>query len=166
MKLGQKVDVTIDAFSDKKFIGSVMSIANIGEKLDNSNDKVFELQIKIEGSDPELRPSMTTGNKIIVNVVKDAVYIPIECVQAGTDSIPFVYTKKGIKQIVLLGQSNEKNVMIEKGLEPGTMLYMNNPEEPEKFTVEGKDLISVIREREKSRSSVAGMYRKKSQGVL
>jgi len=166
MKLGQKVDITIDAFSDKKFIGSVMYIANIGEKLDNSTDKVFELQIKIEGSDPELRPSMTTGNKIIVNVVKDAVYIPIECVQAGTDSIPFVYTKKGIKQIVLLGQSNEKNVMIEQGLEPGTMLYMNNPEEPEKFRVEGQDLISIIREREKSRSSVAGMYRKKSPGVL
>lgn len=165
MKMGQNVDVTIDAFSDKKFVGSVISIANIGEKLDNSNDKVFELQIKIQGSDPQLRPSMTTGNKIIVQVEKDAVYIPIECVQAGTDSIPFVYTKKGVKQIVLLGLSNEKNVIIEKGLEPGTMLYMNNPDEPEKFRVEGKDLISIIREREKARSSVAGMYRKDAKGV-
>ena len=53
---------------------------------------------------------MTTGNKIIVTTVKDAIYVPIECVQAGADSIPFVYTKKGTKQIVLLGDSNEKKV--------------------------------------------------------
>ena len=159
--------LSIDAFSEKKYIGSVIYIANIGEKLTNTNDKVFELQVKIEGSDPDLRPSMTTGNKIIVSTVKDAVYIPIECVQAGADSIPFVYTKRGVKQIVLLGQSNEKNVMIEKGLDPGTMLYMNNPEEPEKFRVgRGRILYGIIREREKAKNNVAGMYRKKAQGVL
>ena len=105
---------------------------------------------------------MTTGNKILVSTVKDAIYIPIECVQAGVDSIPFVYTKKGIKQIVLLGESNEKNVLIEKGLEAGTILYLNNPENPEKFRLEGKDLIGIIKEREKVRSDLAGeVYRKK-----
>ena len=78
------------------------------------------------------------------------VYIPIECVQAGIDSIPFVYTKRGVKQIVLLGESNEKNVLIEKGLEPGTMLYITNPENPEKFKVEGQDLIGMIKVEAKS----------------
>jgi HlyD family secretion protein len=162
---GMKVDVTIDAFASKKFIGQVISIANIGEKLNNSNDKVFEVQVKIEGSDPDLRPSMTTGNKIMVSTVKDAIFIPIECVQAGIDSIPFVYTKKGVKQIVLLGQSNEKNVIIEKGLEAGTMLYINNPAKPEDFKLEGKDLIELIRERGKAKNAVAGMYRKKNSDV-
>jgi HlyD family secretion protein len=166
MKTGQKVDISIDAFAQKKFVGVVTYIANIGEKLLNSNDKVFEVQVKIEGSDPDLRPSMTTGNKIMVSTLKDAVYIPIECVQAGADSIPFVYTKKGIKQIVLLGESNEKNIIIEKGLEPGSLLYITNPEAPEKFRLEGKDLIAVIREREKARSALAGMYRKKRGGIL
>ena len=166
MKTGQKVDISIDAFPKNKYNGIVTYVANIGEKLNNTNDKVFEVQVKIDGSDPSLRPSMTTGNKIVISTVKNAIYIPIECVQAGTDSIPFVYTKKGVKQVVLLGESNEKHVLVEKGLESGTMLYLNNPENPEKFKLSGKDLIGIIKEREKVRSDLAGMYRKKPAGVL
>jgi multidrug efflux pump subunit AcrA (membrane-fusion protein) len=157
MKIGQNVNITIDAFPKKMYTGTVSFVANVGEKLLNSDDKVFEVQIKVAGSDLALRPSMTTGNKIIVSTVKDAIYIPVECVQAGVDSIPFVYTKKGIKQIVLLGESNEKYVLIEKGLDAGTLLYLNNPENPEKFRLEGKELIQVIKEREKARNDVAGV---------
>ncbi len=166
LKTGQKVDISIDAFPQKRFNGTVIYIANIGEKLDNTNDKVFEVQVRLEGSDPQLRPSMTTGNKIMVKTVNDATYIPIECVQAGIDSIPFVYTKKGVKQIVLLGQANEKFVLIEKGLEPGTMLYITNPENTDKFKEEGMELIDMIRDRRKALNELAGMYRKKPSEVL
>ncbi len=166
LKIGQKVDITIDAFPLKKFNGTVIYIANIGEKLTNSNDKVFEVQVKVDGSDPELRPSMTTGNKIMIKTMNDALFIPIECVQAGLDSIPFVYTKRGVKQIVLLGESNEKNILVEKGLEQGTKLYLTNPENPEKFKVEGKELIEIIKARQKSLNDIAGKYRKKSANVL
>ena len=166
MKNGQNVNITIDAFPKKRFNGIVSFVANVGEKLLNTNDKVFEVQVKVDGNDPELRPSMTTGNKIIVTTVKDAIYIPIECVQAGTDSVPFVYTKRGTKQIVLLGESNEKQVLIEKGLEQGTLIFLNNPENPEKFRLEGKDLMKIIKEREKSRSAMAGTFRKKPGGVF
>lgn len=166
LKTGQKVDITIDAFPQKKFNGTVIYIANIGEKLTNSNDKVFEVQVKVEGTDPQLRPSMTTGNKIMIKTLNDAVYIPIECVQAGLDSIPFVYTKRGARQIVLLGESNDKNILVEKGLEPGTKLYLTNPENAEKFKVEGKELISIIKARQKSLDDLAGMYRKKPETIL
>jgi multidrug efflux pump subunit AcrA (membrane-fusion protein) len=166
MKIGQNVNITIDAFPKKMYTGTVSFVANVGEKLLNSDDKVFEVQIKVAGPDLALRPSMTTGNKIIVSTVKDAIYIPVECVQAGVDSIPFVYTKKGIKQIVLLGESNEKYVLIEKGLDAGTLLYLNNPANPEKFRLEGKELIKIIKEREKARNDVAGVYRKKPGRIL
>ena len=155
IKPGQKVNITIDAFPKKAFNGFVSFVANIGEKLPNTNDKVFEVQIKIEGSDPLLRPSMTTGNKIIIKTFNTAVYIPIECVQTGVDSIPFVYTKNGTKQVVILGVSNEKNIIIEKGLVPGTMLYLNNPEKPEKFKLEGEDLILVLKERKRVKKAEA-----------
>jgi hypothetical protein len=166
MKVGQNVIITIDAFPKKRYNGVVSFVANVGEKLTNSNDKVFEVQIRVEGTDPALRSSMTTGNKIVVSIVKDAVYIPTECVQAGVDSIPFVYTKRGVKQIVLLGESNEKHVLVEKGLDAGTLLFLNNPENPEKFRLQGQELIQLIREREKNRRELAGMYRKKTGGIL
>lgn len=144
---GIPVDISIDAFPKKMYRGTVSFVANIGEKLPNSNDKMFEVQIRLEGSDPDLRPSMTTGNKILIKNIKNAVYIPIECVQAGIDSIPFVYRKNGVRQIVVPGESNDKNIIIEKGLEAGSSVYLVNPEKPEKFRIEGQELVPVIKER-------------------
>jgi len=147
VKTGQKVNINVDALPEKAFSGNVISIANIGEQLPNSDAKMFEVQIKVDGSDPALRPSMTTGNKIIIKTFNDAVFIPTECVQTGPDSIPFVYEKNKTKQIVILGESNEKNVIVEQGLEPGTTIYLISPENPEKFRLVGENLASIIKER-------------------
>ena len=145
VKPGQKVNINVDAFPEKTFTGSVLSIANIGEQLPNSDSKMFEVQIKVDGSDPSLRPSMTTGNKIIIKTYSDAVFIPTESVQTGADSIPFVYEKNKTKQIVVLGESNEKYIIVEKGLDPGTIIYLTSPEEPEKFRLVGEELVSHLK---------------------
>ena len=145
VKPGQKVDINIDAFPQKAYYGSVMSIANIGEQLPNSDSKMFEVQIRIDGSDPALRPTMTTGNKIIIKTYSDAVYIPTECVQTGSDSIPFVYMKNKTKEIVILGESNEKNVIVEQGLKPGSPIYLTTPQDPQNFKLEGEELIPTIK---------------------
>jgi len=147
LKLGQKVNINVDAFPEKSYTGTVFAIANIGEKLPNSFSKMFEVLIKVDDYDPVLRPSMTTGNNIIIKSFNDVVFIPLECVQTGSDSIPFVYDKKGNKQIVLLGESNEKYVIVEQGLEPGTNLYVTPPENSQKFKLVGENLIAAIRER-------------------
>lgn len=152
VKPGQRVDIVVDAFPEKKYTGTVTSVANIGEQLPNADAKVFEVQIKVDGSDLILRPSMTTGNKIITKTIDDVIYVPLESVQAGPDSIPFVYMKNGTRQVVVLGESNENNVIVEQGLKPGDVIYLNTPEEPEKFSkLEGEDLISIIREKEKAK---------------
>jgi HlyD family secretion protein len=140
---GLPVNISVDAFPNKTYTGRVVSMANIGEKLPNSDTKVFEVLIKIDGNDPTLRPSMTTNNKILIKTLDNVAFIPNECVHAGTDSIPFVYTKSGHKQVVLLGESNDKEVVIKKGLEPGTLVYIATPENPEKFKMEGKELLQT-----------------------
>ena len=130
IKTGQKVNIKVDALPEKAFTGNVISIANIGEQLPNSDAKMFEVQIRVNGSDLSLRPSMSTGNIIIIETYNDVIFIPTECVQAGSDSIPFVYGKNKTKQIVLLGKSNDKNVIVEQGLENGATIYLIPPEEP------------------------------------
>lgn len=147
IKAGQKVEMVVDAFPEKSYTGVVTSVANIGEQLPNADAKVFEVQIQVDQSDPILRPSMTTGNKIITKTIDDVTYIPLECVQTGTDSIPYVYTRNGNKQVVLLGESNENNVIIEKGINPGESLYLSTPAKPSGFRLAGEDLIALNRQR-------------------
>jgi hypothetical protein len=153
----------VDAFPEKSYTGTVTSVANIGEQLPNADAKVFEVLIKVDGSDPILRPSMTTGNKIITKTISDVIYIPLECVQAGADSIPFVYTKKREKQIVVLGESNENNVIIEQGIAEGTQIYLSTPVEPEDFKIVGKDLIAVIKEKEAAKKAEEKRIREEAE---
>jgi len=138
---GQPVNISVDAFPNKTYNGTVMSVANIGEVLPNSDAKMFEVMIKVDGSDINLRPAMTTWNKIILKSIPDAVYIPLECVQAGVDSVQYVYKKNKTRQIVVLGEVNEKNIVVEKGLEPGTLLFVVPPEDAATFRLVGENLI-------------------------
>ena len=145
VKIGQKVTITIDALPGKSWTGVVYSVANIGEQLGNSDAKMFEVLIRIENINPELRPAMTAYNKILLESYEDVVYIPTECVHAGTDGIPFVYKKNKTRQIVVLGEMNEKNIIVKQGLEPGTAVYLIAPDEPEKFKLVGKDLVAGLK---------------------
>ena len=145
VKLGQKVRITIDAFPDKVYMGKVISIANIGEVLPNSDAKMFEVLISIDDLDSTLRPAMTTWNKIIINTIDNALYVPLDCVQAGPDSIPYVIKKNKTRQIVKLGMQNDKNVIVEEGLDEGTPIYLIPPVESAKYKLVGENLIPSIK---------------------
>jgi HlyD family secretion protein len=151
VKKGQPVQITLDALQKTSLTGKVASIANIGEELPNSDSKMFEVLIKVDNSDPRLLPSMTTSNKLIIRTYENVTFVPIECVHAGEDSIPFVYTRSGDRQIVIPGEADDKNIIIEKGLTAGTEIWVRTPDDPSRFSLAGIDLIPVIREREKIR---------------
>lgn len=152
VKTGQRVRLTVDAFPEKSYTGVITSVANIGEQLPNTDAKVFEVITKVDGSDPILRPSMTTGTQIITQTFNDVIYIPLETVFASADSVPFVYKKDGTRQVVVLGESNENDVIVEQGLEKGEKLYLSIPEEGDRYKLEGEDLIAVIKERKKQKA--------------
>jgi HlyD family secretion protein len=167
VKAGQKVEILVDAFPEKSYTGVVSNVANIGEQLPNADAKVFEVQIKVDQSDLILRPSMTTGNKIITKTIDNVTFVPLESVQTGPDSIPFIYLKNGSRQIVVLGESNENNIIVEKGIEPGTVAYLNTPVNSDKFSkMLGQELISVIKEKEKAKKEAEQKANEEgSQGV-
>lgn len=126
VKVGQKVEIGVDAFPGKELNGKVVSVANIGEELRNSSANVFEVTIDVEGSDESLRPAMTTKNVIITEVLENPVFIPLECLYVQ-DSTQFVYVK-GSKKIVETGKSNDNSIVITKGIEAGDELYLLPPE--------------------------------------
>lgn len=154
ISVGLPVEITIDAFPDRVFYGHISSIANIGEQLPNSDTKVFEVLAKIEDYDPDLRPSMTTSNRVIVREYDDVMTVPNESIHAETDKVTFVYTKDERKQIVVLGESNGRFTIIEQGLDEGTDVWLTMPEKIEKFNLAGQELIPMIREKERELAAI------------
>jgi HlyD family secretion protein len=130
VKVGQKVQVGLDAFPEKKLTGAVSRIANVGEQRPNSDAKVFEVSIEIEGSDLTLRPAMTTANKILVSIKDNSLFIPLECLHSHFDTITYVYKKAGIntvKQEVIVGETNANDAIIVKGLDADDRVYLSVP---------------------------------------
>lgn len=126
VKVGQKVEIGVDAFPGKELKGEVTAVANIGEELRNSSANVFEVTISVEGSDESLRPAMTTKNVIITEVLENQIYVPLECLYVQ-DSTQYVYVK-GSKRVVETGKSNENSIVITKGIKAGDELYLLPPE--------------------------------------
>ena len=126
VKTGQTVSVGIDAFPEKEFTGKVTSVANIGEQLPNTNVKVFEVMIEVNEFDSVMRPAMTTKNIILTDLIDSVVFVPIECVHSQ-DSISYVV--KGNRKIqIVVGKSNENEIIIRAGLEEGEKIYLVPPE--------------------------------------
>jgi hypothetical protein len=128
IKIGQIVEIGLDAFPDKRLTGTVTKVANIGQQRPNSDAKVFEVMIEVNESDPSLRPAMTTSNTIIVNKIENIMHVPLEAINVHNDSINYVFLKNGVKQEVLLGTANLNDIIIEKGLSEGDRVFLSTPE--------------------------------------
>ncbi len=132
VKEGQSVEVSVDAFPDKKLTGEVFEVANIGEQMKNSSAKVFEVKVIVNEYDSILRPAMTTKNVINTAVIKDVLYLPLEAVHSN-DSISLVYRSNHTKQQVKIGESNNNQVIIKEGLKEGDEVLLSIPENGDKY---------------------------------
>lgn len=150
IKQGQEVRIGIDAFPEKKYTGQVVEVANIGEQLQNTDAKVFEVLINVDQSDEIMRPAMTTSNQIVTNTYDDVLFIPLEAIH-NEDSLSYVFTKNNRKQIIVPGETNENYIIIEQGLKEGDKVYLSVPENADKFKLSGEELIPIIKERERKK---------------
>src|SRR5688572_12525084 len=130
VKSGQAVEIGLDAYPDKALSGKVMRVANVGEQRPNSDAKVFLVDIEIDGTDPTLRPSMTTSNKVIAKVLDSVTFVPLEGLHSLDDSIIYVYKKDGIKTVkqeVSVGETNSNEAVILIGLNLGDRIFLSVP---------------------------------------
>lgn len=163
--VGQEVRAGVDAFPEKNYTGMISEVANIGEQLPNTDAKVFEVIIELDGRDPILRPSMTTSNSIITKTFEDVLYIPLEAVHSN-DSMTYVYRRNNTRQVVVLGDANENEIIVEAGLEEGNKILLSVPEGAEEMRFMGLELVEVIREKEAEKKRLEEETRKKNENEL
>lgn len=87
VKLGDKANIKIDAYGDRKFKGVVQQIANTGKTTGaGTQEEVtnFEVKIRVDDHDVALRPGLSCTADIETNMVKDAVAVPMQSVTIRT----------------------------------------------------------------------------------
>ena len=87
VKIGDKAIITIDAYGERKFAGKVAQIANTGKTTGaGTQEEVtnFEVKIRIDDTDVQLRPGLSCTADIETNMVKDVVAVPMQSVTIRT----------------------------------------------------------------------------------
>jgi HlyD family secretion protein len=87
VKVGDKASIKIDAYSERRFKGTVQQIANTGKTTGaGTQEEVtnFEVKIRIDDHDVPLRPALSVTADIETNMVKDVVAVPMQAVTIRT----------------------------------------------------------------------------------
>ncbi len=87
VKIGDKAEVKIDAYGDRKFHGNVYQIANTGKTTGaGTQEEVtnFEVKIRIQDHEVVLKPALSCTAEIQTNQVKDVVAVPMQAVTIRT----------------------------------------------------------------------------------
>ena len=87
VKVGDKVEVKVDAYADRKFHGTVYQIGNTGKTTGSGTQEEvtnFEVKIRIEDHDVILKPALSCTAEIQTNEVKEVVAVPMQAVTIRT----------------------------------------------------------------------------------
>jgi HlyD family secretion protein len=87
VKLGDQSKVSIDAYGDRKFNGTVEQIANTGKTTGTGTQEEvtnFEVKIRLNDHNMRLRPGLSCTADIQTDMVKDVVAVPIQSVTIRT----------------------------------------------------------------------------------
>ncbi|MBA2432741.1 MAG: efflux RND transporter periplasmic adaptor subunit [Chthoniobacterales bacterium] len=83
VKIGDKAIITIDAYGEREFSGTVAQIANTGKTTGaGTQEEVtnFEVKIRIDVPDVQLRPGLSCTADIQTNMVENVVAVPMQSV--------------------------------------------------------------------------------------
>ncbi|MHB0913562.1 MAG: efflux RND transporter periplasmic adaptor subunit [Armatimonadota bacterium] len=117
VKVGQSVQVTVDALS-KKFRGTVEKILPTAD----AKSRQFKVQIKVENKAGELRPGMFARGSIEVARHKDAVIAPKDALIQGGEAVYAVVGGKAVLRRVTTGFTTDEEAEVLSGVAPGDEL--------------------------------------------
>lgn len=135
IKVGQSATVTLDAYPNESFVGTVVALrptaANLG--------RLFAARIAVSNSGGKLKPGMFGKATIVVGTLRDVVLIPTDAILRDGEK-DFVYVANGNKA---------KKIEIKLGVIKGEKTQVIGLSPSERVVLKGKDLVTeggLIRE--------------------
>jgi multidrug efflux pump subunit AcrA (membrane-fusion protein) len=132
--VGQSVTVSIDAFPDLSLTGLVTKVAVVADSANafmNPDLKVYPTTIKIDGTHEYLRPGMSAEVEILVQRLRDVVYVPVQAVTYFDDK-RVVYVPAGgrpERREIEVGAFSDSFIEITSGLSEGEAVLLLPPQQ-------------------------------------
>ncbi|MBN1979916.1 MAG: efflux RND transporter periplasmic adaptor subunit [Chitinivibrionales bacterium] len=128
IKKGQEVAISVDAFADRRFTGSIQTISG----LPSEQGRSYPVEVIIDGKQySELKTGMFCRASISTRIIPDALIIPEQAVQMGVNETTFVYiveNEYAVQTPVTLGVKYENNYEVLAGLRQGSRVVVAGKE--------------------------------------
>jgi HlyD family secretion protein len=126
VQIGGPAEVQLEAYPGTSFRAKVLKIGSLAKRKQGgagsaSGVKVFEVTAQIESQDARLKPGLSATVDIIVDRQESAIAVPLSAIVArGQDHLVLVSDDGTIEERkVVLGMSNEHQVVVKEGLNAG-----------------------------------------------
>ncbi len=131
IRLGQKVQISIDALPDESFSGHIAKISQIFTQASWDRPvKVVEVEVELERADSaRMRPGMVARLRVAVDRFEQVVTVPLTMVRTEGDDV-FVWLqrdRRAVKTPIRLGRNNGVVGIVEAGLVEGDRILEHPP---------------------------------------
>jgi macrolide-specific efflux system membrane fusion protein len=132
-KLGQKVELSVDALPDRKYHATVTRIAPASVKRAGKDVDVFPVEALVNDADGRIKPGMTAEVRILVEKKHDVLSLPIEALKKEHDKTFVTRARAGKKGLererveVSVGVRNDREAEILTGVAPGDRILVEPP---------------------------------------
>jgi RND family efflux transporter MFP subunit len=132
IKVGQKVELRVDAYPNAILHGKVKSVATLAQNAvfwNRTGVKEYTTVVSVDDIPPDagLKPGMTAEVKIAVADIPDVLLAPVQAVsETNGKHVAYVRAAKAIdRREVTVGENNEKFVEIKSGLAEGDAVALD-----------------------------------------
>jgi RND family efflux transporter MFP subunit len=124
VRIGQTVNVAVDAFPNRAFTGRVV---RIGPSLDEKT-RALTVEAEVANSGNLLRPGMFAKSRLITSANAPAVMVPQRAVAtaAGLSKVFVIENGKAVERIVKTGASGGDLIEIAEGVKNGEIVATSN----------------------------------------
>ena len=127
VKVGQKVNFTVDAYPNENFSGKVRLISRKAET--ENNVIYYKVYVDVDDAKGKLLPTMTARADFVIASAENVLMVPLNCVYVeGKRRFVKVYntkTKESRDVDVKLGLSNDSEIVVQTdALKPGEVLLV------------------------------------------
>lgn len=126
IKIGQEVDLTFDAITNKEYSGKVVEVARVGTT--TAGVVNFEVTIEILNPDEQVRPGMTAAVNIVISNLTDILLIPNRAVRMVDGKRVIYLMKNGVPtevQIEIGSSSDTLSELISGDVKEGDTIILN-----------------------------------------
>ena len=129
VKKGLKARITVDAFPDKELAGEVSKVGVLPDSQNrwmNPDLKVYLTTVNIEGTHDWIKPGMSAKVEVMVNQLKDVVFVPVQAVTPidGKQYCEVIKGGKPERRVIEIGEFNDEFIEVKSGLEEGEVVAL------------------------------------------